>query len=169
MDSDWIKAKQLKQNLNAYQAEDVLEEQEIGHFPPNDAELLLQTFMKICINFLMKIFDVINCLLIWYKWVRALEAEFIKAPRKWWRVLSRVLHHMHYWFFRLWLRILKYKLFLSKMCMIILLNLKTRQGNCLHFFFQKSWWHHVLSSMHWATWCFEVYSGYYEENEWMHE
>ena len=57
---------------------------------------LLQTFMKICINFLMKMFNMINYFLIQYKRIRALESEFTQSPRWWWRVWSRVLHHEHF-------------------------------------------------------------------------
>ena len=75
--------------------------------------LLLQIFMKSWINFLKKIFNEFNCLLIWYKWVRALEGEFIKSPRELCRVWSRVLHHKSYWAFKLLLRAPKIKYFLS--------------------------------------------------------
>ena len=38
--------------------------------------------MKNCINLLKKIFKKINCLLIPYKRVRALEGEFVKSPKE---------------------------------------------------------------------------------------
>ena len=72
--------KQVDHGANTHQGEQFWKNLKLSNFLQMMQILLLQIYVKSYINIGKKILK-INCLLVWYKPVRAIEGEFIKSPK----------------------------------------------------------------------------------------